>query len=291
MEILRDILLGIVQGVTGYLPVSSQGHIFLLGNIFGMELNYTKLLLCMLKLSGVLSLMIFFFKDIMKLIIGAFQIIQDLFSNIAIFVKHRLGKDSEGYYVLDTNPFKRQALMLVYSCITSGVVALLIQSIADNACMMPVFIGITCVVSGIVLFFAERLRRGQRPLEKMTTMDAVMIGIAQGLSIMPGLSRMVFCYAMAMSLGFKRSQAFRYACLLSIPTVVGYGMVSIKAISGTAVALTNIGNIIVAMVFCAVLTFIVLRMMMGLVKRGTTVGFAIYNVLIGVFTALVGIIF
>ncbi|MGN0160932.1 MAG: undecaprenyl-diphosphate phosphatase [Lachnospiraceae bacterium] len=290
MEIFREILLGIVQGITGYLPVSSQGHVFLFCTIFGMEMTYSKFLLCMLKISGVFSIMIYFFKDIIKLVIGAFQLIQDLFSNLVIFINHRLGRDSEGYYVLDTNPFKRQALMLVYSCITTFLVAMMIHSIGDNASQMPMFIGITSIVSGVILFLAERLRRGHKSLERMNTMDAVMIGLAQGIGVIPGLSRVVLTYSMALALGYKRNQSMRYTCLLSIPTVIGYSLFSIKTMAGTAVSLSNLGNILAAMLFCGILTFLMVRVMLGIAKRGTTIGFAVYNVIAGALVVLSDII-
>lgn len=286
MEIFREILLGIVQGITGYLPVSSQGHIILLCHIFGMEMTYSKFLLCMLKLSGVFSIMIYFFKDLMKLIIGAFQLIQDMFSNGIIFVNHCLSRDTDGYYVLDTNPFKRQALMMLYSSAATYAVVMVIRRIADNALQMPSFIGITFIVSGVVLFLAERLRRGHKMLDQMNTMDAVMIGLAQGVAMLPGISRMVLTYAMALLLGYKRNQAIRYACLLSIPAVIGYSLVHVKAMAGTAVALNHLANILAAMLFCAVFTFLSVRLILAIVRKGPAMGFAVYNIIAGALVVL-----
>ena len=105
MDLLRDIFLGLVQGVTGFLPVSSSGHLLLLSNWFGMDAGYTTFFLCVLKISSLLAIVVVMFKDIMRLIMGAFQLIVDMFANVIIFFKKNFGREKEGYYVLDTNPY------------------------------------------------------------------------------------------------------------------------------------------------------------------------------------------
>lgn len=290
MEIFREILLGIVQGITGFLPVSSSGHLILLGRVFGMDSSYLEFFLCLLKISSLLAVIVILFKDVMKLVIGAFQLIQDVFSNIVIFFKKRFGRERDGYFILDTNPYKRLVLMLVISTAVTYVVAVFIGSIAENISKMPVGIGICFLLSAVILLISDGIGSGRRTVKNMRVFDAVIIGLAQGLAAVPGISRVVMTLAAAMALGFGKTFSIKYSYLLAIPTLTGYGLISLCNLAGTAVSLSNLGNILAGMLFCCVLSALCLRLMMNLAKRGSYVIFAAYGAVFGIVTILIGLI-
>lgn len=290
MEIFREILLGIVQGITGFLPVSSSGHLILLSRMFGMDSSYLSFFLCLLKISSLLAVIIILFKDIMKLVIGAFQLIQDVFSNIFIFFKKRFGRERDGYFVLDTNPYKRMVLMLVISSAVTYVIAEFIGSIADNVSKMPVAVGFCFLLSAVILLIADGMGSGRRAIRNMNIFDAVVIGLAQGLSVVPGISRVVMTLAAALALGFGKPFALKYSYLLAIPTLTGYGLITLCNLAGTAVSLSNLGNILAGMLFCCVLSVFCIRLMMNLAKRGSYVVFAVYGGVFGIITILIGLI-
>lgn len=290
MELLRDILLGIVQGITGYLPVSSTGHIALVCRAFQMDAGYSEFILCLLKISSLSAVFIILFKEIIKLVIGSFQLIQDIFSNIIIFIKKLIGKERGGYYLLNTNPYKKQVLMVVVSSAVTGVVSVFIRSVAVNVSQIPMAIGVCFVISGIVLFLAERVSRGKRGIKNMSTFDAALIGIAQGVSIMPGISRMSMAYAAALALGYTKSYAVRYSCILSIPAIIGSALISFNGLAGTAVSLSNLGNIFAAMLVCIILSVLFLKLTLNAVKKNTMTVFALYGIVFGVIVIIFDII-
>lgn len=290
MEIFREILLGIVQGITGFLPVSSSGHLILLSRMFGMDSSYLSFFLCLLKISSLLAVIIILFKDIMKLVIGAFQLIQDVFSNIVIFFRKRFVRERDGYFVLDTNPYKRMVLMLVVSSAVTYVIAEFIGSIADNVSKMPVAVGFCFLLSAVILMIADGMGSGKRAIRNMNIFDAVVIGLAQGLSVVPGISRVVMTLAAAMALGFGKPFALKYSYLLAIPTLMGYGLITLCNLAGTAVSLSNLGNILAGMLFCCILSAFCIRLMMNLAKRGSYVVFAAYGAVFGIITILIGLI-
>lgn len=286
MEIFREILLGVIQGITGFLPVSSSAHLILLGRIFDMDGSYLSLFLCLLKISALLAVIIILFKDIMKLIIGAFQLIQDVFSNLFIFFIRLLGRRKEGYFVLDTNPYKRLVLMLTVSSAVTYVIARFIGSIAQNVSQMPMAVGICFLLSAVILFISDSLGAGKRAVKNINVFDAVVIGLAQGLSVVPGISRVVMTLAAAMALGFSRSFSLKYSCLLAIPTITGYALITLRNLAGTAISLGNLGNILAGMLCCCLLSALCLRLMMNLAKKGSYRVFAAYGIVISIMTIL-----
>lgn len=290
MELFRDILLGIIQGITGFLPVSSSGHILLLCKLFSMDTGYTTLFLCLLKVSSLAGVFIVLFKDIIKVIIGTYQLILDVFSNILIFIKKRLGMEKGGYFVLDTNPYKKLVLMIAISSAVTYVVSTFIKSIAENSSQIPMIIGVCFIISGIILFLADRLGQGKRNIKNMSVFDAVVIGMAQGLAIMPGISRVVMTFAAAMALGYGKNFAVKYSYLLAIPAILGSALLGLRDLAGTAVSINNLANILAGMVICGILSCLFIKLMLNLAKRGTMAVFSVYGIVFGLFVVICDLI-
>lgn len=290
MEIFREMLLGIMQGITGFLPVSSSGHILLLSKLFNMDAGYTTLFLCLLKVSSLAAILIVMFKDIIKLIIGTYQLILDVFSNIVIFIKKRLRMDRDGYYVLNTNPYKKLVLMLVVSSAVTYVVSTFIKSIAENSNQIPMVIGVCFVISGVILFLTDHLGQGKRTVKNMSAFDAIVIGMAQGLSVMPGISRVVMTFAAAVALGYGKTFAVKYSYMLAIPAILGSSLLSLQDLAGTAVSVSNLANILAGMLFCGVLSCLALKLMLNLSKKGSMIVFSLYGILLGVFVVICDLI-
>lgn len=290
MEIFREILLGMIQGITGFLPVSSSGHLVLLCRLFGMDTGYATLFLCLLKVSSLFALIIVLFKDIMKMIIGAYQLIVDIFSNIVIFIRKRLGMEKDGYYVLDTNPYKKLVLMIVVSSAVTYLVATFIKSIAENSNEIPMVIGIGFILSGVILFLADHMGGKNRTVKNMSTFDAIVIGVAQGLSIMPGISRVVMTYAAGVALGYGKGFALKYSYFLAIPAILGSSLLGLTDLAGTAVSLSNFGNILAGMIVCAVLSGLFVKLMLNLSRKGSMLLFSVYGILLGVIVVICDLI-
>lgn len=290
MGILREIFLGILQGITGFLPVSSSGHVILFGNIFGLESEYITFLVSLLKISSLMAVFIVLFKDIMKIVIGAYQLIVDVFSNIVIFFKKNFGKERDGYYVLDSNPYKKLVLMLIVSTFFTYLLAIFLGSIAKNIADIPIAMGICFIISGLLFALTEGLRHGKRTIKNMSSFDAAIIGVAQGISVMPGISRVVMTYSMAVALGYSKSYAFKYSCFLSIPSIIGSAMLNLQVLEGTAISFSNLANILAAMVVCGVLSCLFLKIMLNMVKKGSAKIFSVYGIVLGIVIVIVDLI-
>lgn len=262
----------------------------LFGNIFGMKSEYVAFLVSLLKISSLMAIFIVLFKDIIKLVIGAYQLIIDVFANIIIFFKKNFGRERDGYYVLDSNPYKKMVLMLVISSVATYIIATFLGSIAQNIATIPMGIGICFIVSGVLMAFTEGLGHGKRMIKNMSMFDAAVIGIAQGISVIPGISRVVMTYSMAMAFGYGRSFAFKYSCYLAIPSVIGSAMLNMWALEGTAISFNNLANILAGMVICCILSCLFLKFMLNIVKKGSAKIFSLYGIILGIIIIIVDLI-
>ncbi len=289
MDLLRDIFLGLVQGVTGFLPVSSSGHLLLFSNWFGMDAGYTTFFLCVLKISSLLAIVVVMFKDIMRLIMGAFQLIVDMFANVIIFFKKNFGREKEGYYVLDTNPYKKMSLMILVSMIATGACGLFLKSVADNMAFIPLAIGICFIITGVVLALAESLSGdGKRNIKNMGVFEAFVIGIAQGISVIPGISRVAMVYVTAIAFGYSRSFAMKYTIFMAIPSAVGATLVNLCQLEGTSISISGLSNMLAGMLVCVSTSVLFLKIVLKLSKKGNFLVFALYGGAVGVITSIIG---
>ncbi len=289
MDLLRDIFLGFIQGITGFLPVSSSGHLLLLSNWFGMDAGYTTFFLCVLKLASLLAVFVVMFKDIMKLIMGSFQLILDMFSNVVIFFRKNFGREKEGYYVLDSNPYKKMSLMILISTVATGVCGLFLKSVADNMAWIPLAIGICFIITGVVLVLAESLSGdGKRNIKNMGAFEAIVIGIAQGISVIPGISRVAMAYVAAIAFGHSRNFAMKYTIFLAIPSIVGSALVNLCQLEGTSISMSGLSNMLAGMLVCISTSVLFLKIMLKLSKRGNYLAFALYGIVFGVIVSIIG---
>ena len=173
MSIIQAIILGIFQGIAEFLPISSSGHLVLLQNLFKItegELFFT----VMLHFGTLLSIIIVYFKDIIKMISGFFEIISDIVT----------GKGLK----LD-NQYKVLPIMIIVGTIPTALIGFLFKDFFEGLYNSLTAVGIALVITGILLWISERSNSGRKSSKDITLLDAIFIGIFQGFAIIPGVSR------------------------------------------------------------------------------------------------------
>ncbi len=199
MNSLQAIFLGIVQGLTEFLPISSSGHLALLEHYFNVQeagLAFDVLL----HVGTLVALIAYFWHDWL-----------DMFKAVL---------KPERY-----NRFERRLFWyLVVATIPGAVAGFLLEKKAETVFRAPMRIAILLGVMGIILYLADRLARHQRRLPGITLTDAILIGLSQALAIMPGVSRSGSTMTMALFLGFTRETAARFSFLMSTPIIFGAGL-------------------------------------------------------------------
>ena len=269
MNSTEAVLLGIIQGLTEFLPVSSSGHLVLFQHLFGLK--EAELFFDVCVHLGTLLAVIIVFRQEIKNIISA---VMRFFSSS--------GPKKSALQKIESDPDLKLALLIVIGSIPTAVLGLMFHSIADRLFSSPFFTGLMLMVTGLLLWLTRRANTGAggTNIEGFSRTKAFVIGIVQGLAIIPGISRSGSTISIGLLLGINRETAARYSFLLSIPAIVGAGLLSLKdSLSETdpVIWLSLWGAAAAALVGYAAL-----KVLLGLVKKGHLHLFAPYCWLVGI---------
>jgi len=199
------IVLGIVQGVAEFLPISSSGHLSLLQHFFGME-EPDALYNILLHFATLIAVCVVYWRDILDMITEFFRGIAALFSHDT-----PRGNPPEG---------RRLVLLIILATLPLFLI-LPIEGLVEDLGANPVFVSVMLLVTGCILFLSDKYGGGRKNVRSATVKDVLLVGVAQGMATIPGLSRSGTTISAGMALGFDRNFAVRFSFLMSLPAVLG----------------------------------------------------------------------
>ncbi len=257
-SIIHSIILGIIQGLTEFLPVSSSAHLNLFPWVFGWE-NLSEGMDVALHIGTLLALIIFFFKDWINLIVAGYKQV----------VKKERTTDGRVFWYL------------VFATIPAGILSLVLDKISekligDNINVEMLIIGITLMVMGIVLYIVDKTAKSEIKYEKMTLKQAVLIGISQALAAaFPGVSRSGITMTVGRGLKLDRESAAKFSFLLATP-------ITLAAVVFDLTSFTFDLALILGILASFLVGLFVIKFLMNYLKKGSFKIFAIYRVIIGI---------
>jgi undecaprenyl-diphosphatase len=201
MSAWQALFLGALQGATEFLPISSSGHLVLVPWLLGWQ-NTELAFGALVHLGTLLALVIYFWRDLWTLLIAGLQTLKT----------RRI-----------ETPRQRLAWLIVIATIPGAVLGYLVQDWVDANFASPLGAAIQLIITGFLLFAAERWWHGTKAAEEATVRAAAVIGLAQAVSILPGISRSGATMAAGLAGGMKRTEAARFSFLMSVPIVAGAG--------------------------------------------------------------------
>ncbi|MDA1000532.1 MAG: undecaprenyl-diphosphate phosphatase, partial [bacterium] len=247
--------LGILQGLTEFLPVSSSGHLVLGQTALGLK--ESQLLFDILLHMGTLVAVLFIYGS-------------DVWRILRAWALSLIGKAEDE----EDRISARSGWFLLLGSVPAALVGVLFESFIEAAFGNPRLVAYTLVVTGLLLWFSTRRSSGEREEEEMTWKDAILIGLLQALAIVPGISRSGATIAMALLLGIEREQAARFSFLLSVPAIAGAFVLKTATLpAGTPVYLLPY---VIGTVAAAVTGLFALRWLLRIVREGQLRGFAYY---------------
>jgi len=252
MTIIQSIILGIVQGLTELLPISSSAHLFLIPWFFENWVIPDSFEVA-LHFGTLLAIGIFFFKDWIQLIVGGF--------NQAV----KKEKTTEG----------RMFWFIVIATIPGGIIGFILDHYLSDILEKPIIIAIALIIMGIVLYIVDRYAKSETEYEKLTLKQTFLIGLFQCLAFIPGVSRSGITMTAGRALGVKRDAAARFSFMLSAPIVLGATIFKFKDfVFDLPFVLGVIASFVVGI--------LVIKFLLEYLKKGSFKIFAIYRVVIGV---------
>lgn len=258
MLILQIVVLALIQGITEFLPISSSGHLLLVPALTGWP-DQGLLTDVMVHMGSFLAVVVYFWRDCVNLAAGGFDLLR--------------GR---------VTAWGKLALLILLGTIPAVLFGLALDKagVMDMIRTMPQVVAWNAIFFGILLYVCDRYGLSARRMADMTWAPALIIGVAQAIAIIPGVSRSGITMTAARALGFERPEAARFAFLLGIPAIAGAGILKL----GDAVASGE--PITFGMMLTAVLTFFValgtITVLMKMVRHMSFLPFAVYRVALGV---------
>ena len=265
MDWIQALILGLVQGLTEYLPVSSSGHLAIGQALFGMQDGEDNLMFTVsVHVATILSTLVVLWKEINWIVKGVFK--------------------------FEMNPETKYFLNIVVSMIPVGIVGLFFKDQVEEIFGSGLLIvGCCLLLTAALLIFSYCARPRQK--EHISWKDALVIGIAQACAVLPGLSRSGSTIATGLMLGNKKEKLAQFSFLMVIPPILGEALLDVmKAMKGEAV-MGSIGTVpmLVGFVAAFISGCLACKWMIDIVKRGKLIYFGIYCAIIGVVTILLSL--
>ena len=271
-----SIFMGFLQGVAEFLPISSSGHLALFQTFFGMEnMEETQMFFTVLLHFGTLiSVFIVYWRDIVEMI-------KEFFLGIAALFSRRGGTPPP--------PARRMVLMIIIATLPLFAV-LLIKSKVDALFGNSIFVSCALIATGFLLFFSDRIAQGRKSAKNATVVDALIVGCAQAVATVPGLSRSGSTISVGMMRGFDRKFAVRFSFLMSLPAILGANILEFKDAVEVGVNAEMMPVYLVGVAVAAVVGYFAIRLVNLLADKGKFGKFSYYCWAVGLGSLIAGIV-
>ena len=247
MTLIEAIILGIIQGLAEFLPVSSSGHLMVFHRLLGIESNDNLTFIVVLNLGTLLPLLFIFRKDILELI---------------------------------KQPFQKTVALLLIATIPIVIATILFGSFIEGLFQSTQFLAFGFLITGTILILTDRISHNDRLIKNMHYLDAVIIGLVQAIAVFPGLSRSGSTISAALARKIDREEAAKFSFLMSIPAAFGALVFRILRIFTGHILITDLNflNLIVGFVAAAISGYLSINFMMNLIKKAKLKYFALFYV-------------
>lgn len=268
MSFLTSILLGLIQGIAEFLPISSSGHLAIAQNLLGVNTEIPEFFDVLLHLGTLLAVFVAYWQDIKDMV-------REFICGIGDIAHHRTPTP--------VPPARRLILLIIIGTLPLFVVLPIHKKVQTLSGSMG-FIGGALIVTGFLLFACDLIRKGRKDERNATWLDAVIVGVGQAIATMPGISRSGMTITAGCFTGFERRFAVRFAFLLSIPAVLGANILSLKDALETGIDWSQVPVYLAGVIVAAVTGYLCIRLLKMIADKGRFGAFAYYCWAVGIVT-------
>ena len=270
MSLLNALILGIIQGVAEFLPISSSGHLSIAQNLLGLGVEGTDDVFfdVLLHLGTLAAVFVAYWSDIKEMVLEFFRTIGDI---------------RRGGLPKDTPPARRLILLIIIGTLPLFLV-LPIQDTVEGLYSNTYFVGAALLVTGGLLFACDRIRKGRKNEKSTTVGDVLIIGVGQAIATCPGISRSGMTISAGCFCGLERRFAVRFAFLLSIPAVLGANILHITDAVSTGIDVTLLPAYLLGVAAAAISGYLSIRLVRMVADKGKFGAFSYYCWAVGILT-------
>ncbi len=269
MTYLQAVILGLAQGLSEFLPISSSGHLALLQYFFEINAEQVLPFAVLLHLGTLISVFIVYWSDIVELIKELGAVIKDIFTGKGLRI--------------NANPTRRLGFMIIVATIPTAVIGLAFNDLFASLYLSLFAIGFGLLITGAILLIAERMSKNNKGIKEMKFRHALLVGLMQGVAICPGVSRSGSTLFGGLISGLNREFAVKFAFLISIPSILGSVIVEAPDAFKAGMSMSVIGPVIAGVVVSAISGLIAIKAMIKLVSNKKLTGFTVYTWALGAF--------
>lgn len=276
MSFFHSILLGLIQGIAEFLPISSSGHLAIAEHLLGLKDAgaVPEFYDVLLHLGTLLAVFVAYWPEIRDIILEFFRGIRDI-----------------AHHSIPTPvpPARRMILLIIVATLPLFVV-LPIKDKVESLSGSMVFIGLALLVTGVLLFASDRVRRGRKNEASATMLDALLVGVGQAIATMPGISRSGMTITAGCFVGYERRFAVRFSFLMSIPAILGANILSLKDAVDAGIDWSQLPVYLVGVITAAVVGYLCIRLLKMIADKGKFGFFAYYCWVVGALTLILNFI-
>jgi undecaprenyl-diphosphatase len=270
MNLFQSLILGVIQGLTEFLPVSSTAHLILIPWLFNWSFDTEAAFVfdVLLQLGTLLAVIVYFAKDLTQI--------------IRLMIKDLMAR----------TPFasaeSRLGWLIIAATIPAAIMGLLFKKYFEALHQQPVIVATILLAAALLIFFVEYIGKRERKIDSLTWVDALIIGASQALALFPGVSRSAATMSGGLLRGLERKDAARFSFLMSIPIMLAAGAVAIKDLIAIPNFTTHLPSLALGFVAAAVVGFASIHWLLGFLAKRSMLVFAWYRVGFGLLCLVIG---
>lgn len=272
MSVIEAFILGLIQGISEFLPISSSGHLSIAGALMGMNPEADNLLSfnILLHVATLVAVFIVYKNDIWEMVKAFFAMTGDLFTGKGLRLKEFT--------------YRRLIVMLIAATLPAVVAALLLGDIIANPALWQ--IGVFLIITAVLLYLSEKLAGGDIELENMSVKRAFCVGCFQGLGTLPGISRSGSTIVGGLFCKLNKATAVRFSFLMSIPAILGALVLDIKDMLTMESQTLSFMPVAVGMITAAISGYFSIKFLLRLVEKSKLSYFSYYCIVAGIFAII-----
>lgn len=254
MELIKIIILGIIQGVTEFLPISSSGHLVIFQYLFGINTDQLTLSV-FLHFGTVIPVIVIYWEDV---------------KGILLFKKEQ----------------RRLSWLVIVGIIPTGILGFLFEDYIEGLFTSMDIVGYMLLITGLLIYLTEKLSNVKFSLDEMKEHNAIIVGLAQALAMIPGISRSGSTIVSSLLQGLDRESAAKYSFLLSVPVIFGVGLLELKNVLTVGLVKLSWLSIFIGFVISGISGYFAIKYLLHILKKGSLVIFSYYCWIVGIIVIL-----
>ena len=263
LSYLQAIILGLVQGLAEFLPISSSGHLALLQYFFGVEADSVLIFTVLLHLGTLIAVFVVYWKDIVDLLKELCCVIYDVCHGRGLRINH--------------NPTRRLGFLIIVASIPTALIGLIFNDMFESFYSSLTAIGLGLLFTGTILWIADKTASGDKHIREMKFSNAVFVGVMQGIAITPGISRSGSTLFGGLMCGLDRAFAVKFAFLISIPSILGSFLLELPDAMHEGLGGASMGPVITGVIVSGLSGYFAIKVMIKLVTDKHLSWFSFYT--------------